>query len=110
MGAFLTVGSRGTGLATILGMLALLGGYYAATDGVLMALISPLIPDTLRTSGMGVVIGAVAIAHLVASVAFGAAWTAFGPATALHLFTLGLITMVVIGVATLRRPALVPAE
>ncbi len=109
VGAMLTVGSRGTGLATILGMLALLGGYYAATDGVLMALISPLIPDTLRTSGMGVVIGAVAIAHLVASVAFGAAWTVFGPATALHLFTFGLVVMVLIGVATLRRPALVPA-
>jgi MFS family permease len=110
VGAFLAVGSRGTGLATILGMLALLGGYYAATDGVLMALISPLIPDTLRTSGMGVVIGAVAIAHLVASVAFGAAWSAFGPTTALHLFTLGLVAMVLIGVATLRRPGLVPAE
>ncbi len=58
---------------------------------------------------MGVVIGAVAIAHLVASVAFGAAWSAFGPSVALHLFTVGLIVMVMIGVATLRRPAFVPA-
>ncbi len=110
VGAFLAVGSSGTGLATVLAMLALLGGYYAATDGVLMALISPLIPDALRTSGMGVVIGAMAIAHLVASVAFGAAWSAYGPATAVHLFTVGLVGMVVLGASTLRRSDLLPAR
>ncbi len=103
VGALLVVGSSSTGLATILAMLAMLGGYYAATDGVLMALISPLIPATLRTSGMGVVIGAVAIAHLIASVAFGAAWTALGPSAAVHLFTAGLVGMVVLGACTLRR-------
>ena len=110
VGAFLAVGSRGTGLATILAMLALLGGYYAATDGVLMALISPLIPDDLRTSGMGIVIGAMAVGHLVASLAFGAAWSAFGPTTAIHLFTAGLIGMVVLGAGSLRKLDLQPAR
>ncbi len=107
VGAFASVGSRATGLGMILAMLILLGGYYAATDGVLMALISPLIPDDLRTSGMGVVIGAMAIGHLIASVAFGAAWAAYGPATAIHLFMIGLVGMVVVGALTLRRTDLV---
>ena len=109
VGAFLAVGSRATGLGIVLAMLILLGGYYASTDGVLMALISPLIPDELRTSGLGVVIGAVAIGHLIASVAFGAAWSAWGSATAIHLFMLGLVAMVVLGARTLRRADLVAA-
>jgi MFS family permease len=102
VGAFASVGSRTTGLGMILATLILLGGFYAATDGVLMALISPMIPGDLRTSGMGLVIGAVAVGHLVASIAFGAAWAAMGPATAVHLFMVGLVVMVVIGARMLR--------
>ena len=75
-----------------------------------MALISPLIPDDLRTSGMGIVIGAMAVGHLVASLAFGAAWSAFGPTTAIHLFTAGLIAMVVLGAGSLRKLDLQPAR
>jgi len=104
VGAFASVGSRTTGLWMILATLLMLGGFYAATDGVLMALISPMIPHELRTSGMGLVIGAVAVGHLIASVAFGAAWAAYGPAAAVHLFMIGLIGMVVIGAGMLRDP------
>ena len=109
VGAFASVGSRTTGLGMILATLILLGGFYAATDGVLMALVSPMIPGDLRTSGMGLVIGAVAVGHLVASVAFGAAWAAWGPAAAVHLFMVGLVGMVVVGAGMLRDRPHVPA-
>ena len=48
----LRVGGPGSGFLTIALILGLLGTYYAATDGVLMALGSAVIPDELRSSGL----------------------------------------------------------
>ena len=58
--------------------LGLLGGYYAATDGVLMALASAVVPEELRGSGLALVRTVTSVARLVASVAFGALWTVWG--------------------------------
>ena len=58
--------------------LGLLGGYYAATDGVLMALGSTVVPEELRGSGLALLRTATSIARLVASLAFGALWTSGG--------------------------------
>lgn len=58
--------------------LALHGGYYAATDGVLMALASQGLPAKLRGSGLALAGTAVGLARLVSSVVFGALWMAFG--------------------------------
>jgi len=67
-------------------VLILLGGYYAATDGVLPALVSAVLPPELRGSGLGLVATAVALARLVASVAFGWLWSAWGGPAALAIF------------------------
>ncbi len=109
-GAFATVGSHATGLGIVLLMLILLGAYYASTDGVLMALISPLIPDSLRTSGMAVFVAAIALGHMVASIAFGAAWSAYGPSAAVHLFMYGLAGVIVVGAWVLHRTELAPVS
>jgi MFS family permease len=55
--------------------LGLLGAYYAATDGVLMALASAVVPEEVRGSGLALVRTSTSIARLLASVAFGALWT-----------------------------------
>ena len=60
--------------------LILLGTYYAATDGVLMALASATVPEHLRGSGLALLVTATSLAKLVASIAFGALWTAFDAA------------------------------
>jgi MFS family permease len=109
-GAFATVGSRATGRGIVLLMLIMLGAYYASTDGVLMALISPLIPDTLRTSGMALFVAAIALGHLFASIAFGWAWDAYGPSVAIHLFMIGLAGVIAAGGWVLHRTELVPAS
>ena len=67
-------------------VLILLGGYYAATDGVLPALVSAVLPPHLRGSGLGLVATAVALARLVASVAFGWLWSTWGGPAALAIF------------------------
>jgi MFS family permease len=70
--------------------LALLGAYYACTDGVLMALASAFIAPALRGSGLGIVATSNGVARLFASLLFGALWQARGMAFALTLFAAGL--------------------
>jgi MFS family permease len=66
------------GWPIVLLYLALHGGYYAATDGVLMALASQGLPPELRGSGLALVGTAVGLARLLSSVLFGALWMVFG--------------------------------
>ena len=72
------------------GALLLFGAYYAATDGVLMAMTSAVLPIDLRTTGIAAVTTVVSLCRLLASVLFGALWTWFGIQTAVLAFTLGL--------------------
>ncbi|MFD5635146.1 MFS transporter [Streptomyces sp. NPDC127077] len=71
------------GTALPFAVLFLHGGFYAATDGVLMAAASDSVPQELRSSGLALVQTGQALARFVCSLAFGAAWTAWGDRTAL---------------------------
>ncbi|MFJ9961112.1 MFS transporter [Streptomyces avermitilis] len=71
------------GTALPYAVLVLHGGFYAATDGVLMAAASDSVPDELRSSGLALVQTGQALARFVCSIGFGAAWTAWGDRTAL---------------------------
>ena len=64
----------------------LLGVYYAATDGVLMALGSALSPPALRGTSLALLGTATSIARLLASVIFGALWMALGMEQAIVCF------------------------
>jgi MFS family permease len=91
------------GLAGLLACLALLGAWYAATDGVLAALTSAVLPPELRTSGLAMVATAVAVGKLVASVVFGALWTMFGPGWAVAAFAAGLAACLPVAAVVLAR-------
>ncbi|MFD8642995.1 MFS transporter [Streptomyces zaomyceticus] len=69
--------------AVLVGVLLLLGVFYAATDGVLMALAGPFLTEGRHAGGLAVVQTAQALARVGAAVAFGAVWTVSGPGTAL---------------------------
>ncbi|MFJ3725507.1 MFS transporter [Streptomyces sp. NPDC090045] len=79
------------GAPLVAGVLALLGLFYAATDGVLMAAAGPLLPAGLRTTGLAVLQTAQALARFAGSLLFGAAWTLWGPGQALGLAAGGLL-------------------
>ena len=64
------------GTGAVLWTLLLFGLYYASTDGVLMALASPTIPERLRTSGFALITTGTATTRFMSSVAFGAIWVA----------------------------------
>jgi MFS family permease len=87
-------------------VLALYGLFYAATDGVLMALAGPLLRDGLRATGLALVQTAQALAYLVSSVLFGLAWQLWGPSGAVQaaaLMALAALAGIVLLLRT--RPA-----
>jgi len=92
------------GVPELFACLAFFGAYYAATDGVLMALASELLTPELRTSGLALLGTATGVAALFASLLFGAAWTAWGPDAAARLFAAGLVLALAFSVWSLLRP------
>jgi hypothetical protein len=79
------------GIALLPLYLLLVGCYYAATDGVLMALASALLPERLRGSGLALLVTATSLGRLLASVILGAIWTWVGLETAVLVFGIGLL-------------------
>ena len=79
------------GTVEVVVLLLLLGTYYAATDGVLMALASALIPASLIGTGLALVVTASSLARLLASVLFGALWMRYGVETAVSVFAAALV-------------------
>jgi MFS family permease len=82
--------------------LGLYGLFYAATDGVLMALAGPVLPKALRTTGIALIQTGQALSYLVSSLLFGLAWTMWGPADASRI-TAALVALAVLAVGLLLR-------
>ncbi|WP_367129869.1 MFS transporter [Saccharothrix sp. HUAS TT1] len=82
LGVYVLLLAPGTGYVGVGAALLLHGLFYAATDGVLSARVSALVPESLRASGLAVVQTGQALARLVSSVAFGLLlqFAAFGTA------------------------------
>jgi MFS family permease len=72
--------------ATLVG----LGIFYASTDGVLAALGSAAVPQSVRGTGLAALGTATGLAQFGASIAFGALWATAGVHTAFIVFTAGL--------------------
>lgn len=86
LAGYLVVTGPVGGLATTVVALVLLGTFYAATDGVLPALVSRLVPDEARGSGIAAAQTVAVVARAAASVAFGSIWLTLGRDGALCLF------------------------
>ena len=65
----------GVGNGAQFAALALFGGYYAATDGVLAAVASAVLAPNLRTSGLALLNTVTSLARLVSSILFGWLWS-----------------------------------
>jgi len=79
------------GLPGLVLTLALLGAFYAATDGVLMALAGPVLPEQWRTTGIAVIQTGQSLAYLVSSVLFGLAWQFLGTEVACLIAAAGVV-------------------
>jgi MFS family permease len=83
--------------------LPLVGTYYAATDGVLMAMASQTLPPEHLTAGLALLTTGTALARLLGSTLFGAAWSWRGPEAAVLFFLVGLLAATAVAAVTLRR-------
>jgi MFS family permease len=102
LGVYATLLGPSAGVPGMVVALFMLGAYYAATDGVLMAFGSAHVPEALRGSGLALLGTAVSAARLVASVVFGALWTWQGIETALAIFAGALVVAIAIAAIALR--------
>ncbi|HTJ31990.1 MAG TPA: MFS transporter [Dactylosporangium sp.] len=80
---YLMLAAGGGGTVALVVTVALYGTFYAATDGVLMAVAGPLLPEQLKTTGIALVQSGQSLAYLGSSILFGAAWQLWGPGPAL---------------------------
>lgn len=82
---YLLLASPASGWSLLVITLGLYGAFYAATDGVLMALASRLLPEPLRATGISFIQTGQALAYLFSSVLFGLAWQVWGTGLATGL-------------------------
>lgn len=83
-------------------LLASLGAYFAATDGVLAALGSAALPKDVRTSGLALLNTFAIVSRVLGAVVFGALWAVVGLTGALVLFV-GWLVVAIPGAALLLR-------
>jgi MFS family permease len=86
-------------------VLALVGAYYAATDGVLPALTAPVVPAAVRSSGIAGVQTVMAVGSMCSAALFGTIWSHGGMHLAVGVFTAGLALSVLVAVPLLARVA-----
>lgn len=99
------------GWPLLVAVLGLLGTYYAATDGVLMAMGSAVVPEAVRGSGLALLRTTTSAARLLASVTFGALWTVWGIEAAVACFGVALLGAGVLAALLLARaPETVEAD
>lgn len=88
--AYFAAAGPGGGPAATLLVLALLGAFYAATDGVLSALTAAALPASSRAVGIATAQTVVSLSRFVAALAFGAVWTVTGRSGAVLVFGMTL--------------------
>ncbi|NRQ40236.1 MFS transporter [Nonomuraea sp. NN258] len=91
------------GPAWLVPVLVLHGLFYAATDGVLMALAGPMLPESVRTSGLALLQTGQAAARMASSVLFGVLWAGLGDGPGLAVMAAGLVVTALFAWRTLRR-------
>jgi MFS family permease len=103
LGVYMALLQSRIGMEHLVVYLVLFGAFYAATDGVLMALASAIVPPDLRSSGLALLTTAISLSRLVGSVLFGALWTWWGVEVAIGVMATGLVVAIVFAALTLIR-------
>lgn len=96
----------GGGVATTpiaLVMVFMIGVYYAATDGVIVAAAAGALAPAARTRGLALLATVIGGAKFLSSLLFGALWTQFDVTVATLLFAAGLMLSVVVAAWFMRR-------
>jgi MFS family permease len=113
LAAYLFAAGPFGGWAWTITSLLLLGAFYAASDGILAALVSRLVPAQARGSGIASAQTVVVLARFASSLLFAALWVGLGRQAALLLFAGALAVAIPVAAGLLRgvdrEPDEVPA-
>ena len=90
------------GFWTLALVLLLHGAYYAATDGVIAALVSGTTPSEVRASGLAALNTATSLTRLAGSVIVGVIWSWQGPGTVVTLALAAAAAMVIASALALK--------
>ena len=102
IGVYALTASVGGGAWAVVLVLLLLGGFYAATDGVLAALATQTVPEESRASGIAAAQTVVALSRFACSVSFGLLWQLTGRESALWVMAAALAFGLVAAALVLR--------
>jgi MFS family permease len=91
------------GYGMLIVCLIALGGYFAATEGVMTALAGAVLPEKLQASGIGILITVVSIGQFLSSLVFGALWFAIGLQSAVLIFAAALALAIAVAAPLLWR-------
>lgn len=80
-----------SGNASLVLSVALLGTYYAATDGVIATLAARQLPPELRTTGFACIATLASLGRMASSILFGWLWEEIGQQQAIRLFGLFML-------------------
>jgi MFS family permease len=92
-------------LWTLAVCLLLHGAYYAATDGVIAALVSGATRSEVRASGLAALTTGTSLTRLAGSVLVGAIWSWRGPGTVVMLALIATVSVLIVSVFALRSGA-----
>ena len=98
------------GFWTLALVLLLHGAYYAATDGVIAALVSGTTPSEVRASGLAALNTATSLTRLAGSVIVGVIWSLQGPGTVVTLALAAAAAMVIMSALALKSVGGKPIE
>jgi MFS family permease len=103
LGGYTALLLSGLGWIVVPFVLVTLGAYYAATDGVLSAMASAVLPRAERGSGLGLLATATSLGRRGASLVFGWVWSRWDDTTALVIFLGALPAGILVGSVMLAR-------
>jgi predicted MFS family arabinose efflux permease len=88
---------------TLVLSIVFMGGYYAATDGVVAALTSAVVDPRLRATGLALVGSANDVGKIASGLAFGWLWSQVGIEASVGIFAALLLAMLIVAGPPIRR-------
>ncbi len=98
---YLLMAFSGLGLGPSLLCLALLGAYYAATDGVVPAMVSQRVSVHVRASGIAFITVVIAVARMLSAIIFATLFETLGKTSAMITLACAMVAAVTVSTALL---------
>ena len=101
---YLVMGFSGLGIGAALLCLVLLGSYYAATDGVVPAMVSQLVATHVRASGIAFITVVIAVGRMISALVFATLFETLGRSTAMVVLAVTMAIAVVLASRLISTP------